>query len=213
MSSNIVLSIGWPKPKNVNLTKRKVGLNQEATITWDKIDIYAPPFTEDLNGNGVDNLKYRITETYIESLFEYDLEGNQTVNEVERGSNIYHTPNNVFKRFLSEGVNMKACYEIQAVYNVSDSDLKNTLPIVSGKSEKVFVKLPKDIYCSKKRCKIGTVLSQNKGSSKMRYSNAINNKNAASSFFGNYARGFMNLGLGSSNGSNGSNGSRNCPNN
>ena len=46
MSTNIVLSIGWPKPKNVNLTKKKVGLNQEATITWDKIDINAPPFTD-----------------------------------------------------------------------------------------------------------------------------------------------------------------------
>ena len=195
MTSNIVLSIGWPKPKNVNLTKRKVGLNQEAHITWDKIDVNAPPFTEDANGNGVDNLKYRITETYIESGFQYDLEGNQTVIEIDRGSNIYHTPNNEFKRFLSEGVNMKASYEIQAVYNASDSVLKNTLPIVSEKSEKVLVKLPKDIYCSKKRCEIGTVLSQNKGSSKMRYSNAINNKHAASSFFGNYARGFMKLGL------------------
>lgn len=207
MSSNIVLSIGWPKPKNVNLTKRKIGLNQEAQITWDKIDINVPPFTEDTNGNGVDNLKYRIIETYIESVIQYDLEGNQTVIEVDRGSNIYHTPNNVFKRFLSEGVNMKACYEIQAVYNVSDSALKNTLPIVSAKSEKVFVKLPKDIYCSKKRCKIGTVLSQNQGSSKMRYSNAINNRNSASSFFGNYARGFMNLGTRPASGS------RNCPNN
>ena len=205
--SNIVLSIGWPKPKNVNLTKRKVGLNQEAHITWDKIDINVPPFTEDASGNGVDNLKYRITETYIESEFQYDLEGNQTVIEIDRGSNIYHTPNNEFKRFLSEGVNTKACFEIQAVYNVSDSSLKNTLPIVSAKSEMVCVKLPKDIYCTKKRCKIGTVLSQNQGSSKMRYSNAINNKNAASSFFSNYARGFMNLGLGSANGS------RNCPNN
>lgn len=193
--SNIVLSIGWPKPKNVNLTKRKVGLNQEATITWDKIDINVPPFTEDVSGNGVDNLKYRITETYIESIIQYDLEGNQTVIEVDRGFNIYHTQNNVFKRFLSEGVNMKASYEIQAVYNVSDSVLKNTLPIVSEKSEKVFVKLPKDIYCSKNKCKIGTVLSQNEGSSKMRYSNAINNRNSASSFFGNYARGFMKLGL------------------
>ena len=61
--------------------------------------------------------------------------------------------------------------------------------------KKVCVKLPTDIYCLNKRCKIGTVLSQNEGSSKMRYSNAINNKNSASSFFGNYARGFMNLGI------------------
>tara|TARA_B110000046_G_scaffold151719_1_gene160574 strand:+ start:200 stop:838 length:639 start_codon:yes stop_codon:yes gene_type:complete len=211
--SNIVLSIGWPKPKNVNLIKRRVGLNQEAQITWDKIDINTPPFTEDANGNGVDNLKYRITETYIESVIQYDLEGNQTLIEVDKGSNIYHTPNNVFKRFLSEGVNTKVCFEIQAVYNVSDSSLKNTLPIVSGKSEMVCVKLPKDIYCTKNRCKIGTVLSQNQGSSKMRYSNAINNRKSASSFFSNYARGFMNLGTRPANGSNGSNGSRNCPNN
>ena len=208
--SNIVLSIGWPKPKNVNLTKKKVGLNQEVTITWDKIDVNAPPFTEDANGNGVDNLKYRITETYIESVIQYDLEGNETVIDVDRGSNIYETTSNSYKMFLSEGVNTKVCFEIQAVYNVSNSSLKNTLPIVSDKSEMVCVKLPKDIYCTKNRCKIGTVLSQNQGSSKMRYSNAINNRNSASSFFGNYARGFMNLGLGSANGSNGS---RNCPNN
>ena len=205
--SYIVLSIGWPKPKNVNLTKRKVGLNQEVQITWDKIDINVSPFTEDISGNGVDNLKYRITETYIESIIQYDLEGNETVNEVDRGSNIYHTTNNSFKKYLSEGVSTKVCFEIQAVYNVSDSSLKNTLPIVSGKTGKIYVKLPKDIYCSKKRCKIGTVLSQNQGSSKMRYSNAINNKNAASSFFSNYARGFMNLGIRPATGS------RNCPNN
>tara|TARA_B100000035_G_scaffold156677_1_gene133413 strand:+ start:5567 stop:6190 length:624 start_codon:yes stop_codon:yes gene_type:complete len=207
MSSNIVLSIGWPKPKNVNLTKKKVGLNQQVTITWDKIDINASPFTEDLNGNGVDNLKYRITETYIESVIEYDLEGNQTIIEVDNGFNTYHTTNNSYSRFLGEGVNMKICFEIQAVYNISNSSLKNTLPIITEKSEKVCVKLPTDIYCLNKRCKIGTVLSQNEGSSKMRYSNAINNKNSASSFFGNYARGFMNLGIRSARDS------RNCPNN
>lgn len=205
--SNIVLSIGWPKPKNVNLTKKKVGLNQEVTITWDKIDVNAPPFTEDANGNGVDNLKYRITETYIESVIQYDLEGNETVIDLDRGSNIYETISNSFKKFLNEGVNTKLCFQIQAVYNISDSSLKNTLPIVSDKSEMVCVKLPKDIYCMNKRCKIGTVLSQNQGSSKTRYANAINNRNAASSFFGNYARGFMNLGIRPATGS------RNCPNN
>ena len=207
MSSTIILSIGWPKPKNVNLTKKKVGLNQQVTITWDKIDINASPFTEDLNGNGVDNLKYRITETYIESVIEYDLEGNQTIIEVDNGFNTYHTTNNSYSRFLGEGVNKKICFEIQAVYNISNSSLKNTLPIITEKSEKVCVKLPTDIYCLNKRCKIGTVLSQNEGSSKMRYSNAINNKNSASSFFGNYARGFMNLGIISARDS------RNCPNN
>ena len=195
------------KAKKCEFNKKKVGLNQQVTITWDKIDINASPFTEDLNGNGVDNLKYRITETYIESVIEYDLEGNQTIIEVDNGFNTYHTTNNSYSRFLGEGVNMKICFEIQAVYNISNSSLKNTLPIITEKSEKVCVKLPTDIYCLNKRCKIGTVLSQNEGSSKMRYSNAINNKNSASSFFGNYARGFMNLGIRSARDS------RNCPNN
>ena len=175
MSSTIILSIGWPKPKNVNLTK-KSRIKSTSYNKWDKIDINASPFTEDLNGNGVDNLKYRITETYIESVIEYDLEGNQTIIEVDNGFNTYHTTNNSYSRFLGEGVNKKICFEIQAVYNISNSSLKNTLPIITEKSEKVCVKLPTDIYCLNKRCKIGTVLSQNEGSSKMRYSNAINNK-------------------------------------
>ena len=196
--SNFVISVGWPKPKNLKILERTRGLNKEIEVRWDNININESPFTVDPNGNAASNIKYRVTQKYVVVERKYDVEGNFEIVENVSGETQFDVFTNSFKQILSEGVDTKICFEVQAVYNYSDSPVKNTLPIISGKSKMVCHKLPIDFYCLKQRCKIGTVLSKEKGSSKFRYAQAINNARASSSFFSNYGRGFMNLGLGTS---------------
>lgn len=196
MTSNSI-SVGWPKPKNVRFSKS----NNKVNITWDEINTDTTPFTLDMSGNGVDNLKYKITESYKEIIIEYDIEGNESIVEQDSLNKIYYTNNTNISIVLSEAVNSKICFEIQAVYNFSDSELKKTETIISDKSNKLCIKLPSDRYCLKKRCKgnVGSVRLKETNSSKMRYSKAIlGGINSVSTFnnsSNNYNRGFFNFNM------------------
>ena len=204
MSQSISISIGWPKPKNVQIKKYGIGFNQSINLTWDKIDKNISPFTQDGSGNGLLNVKYRITESYIESLIQYDLEGNKTFVEKETPGNIFDIDNNYYNESLNSGIHTQKCYEIQAIYNYprdsTDSTLKETPIIITEKTEKVHVKLPQDLYCSKNKCKTTSVTSQKQYSSKMKYSKSIlGGINSVSSFNNSgsskYKRGFLNYNM------------------
>ena len=201
VSTNI--SVGWPKPKNFTAEKYGFGLQQKVNLKWDKIDKNQIPFTLDTSGNGLLNVKYRITESYLYKELNYNIDGTRTIIERIEPGRIFDISDNYYTDPLNLGVAAQKCYEIQAIYNFPRNEneilLKQTDIIISNKTDRICIDLPSDKYCAARVCQMrlnnNKIINKNK-SSKLLYGNAIlNGINSVSSLDrkNNYRRGFLNF--------------------
>jgi hypothetical protein len=172
------ISVGWDIPSNITFKRQ----HNVLTINWDNI-----------TNINVSKIFWRVTSYVKKKEKIYDIAGNSS-------SKITIFPSTVidiyditeYKINLPHSVCSEMCIQIQAIYEINDSNGETYLAI-SEKTEPICVELPRDIYCENKKNVTKSVRPNI--SSKSRYAKAINSAKASSVFFGNYGRGFMSLGV------------------
>ena len=199
MSANQIISVGWPTPKNVTFTKKTDRKQQLAVFNWDNINYDVSPFTLDNSGGSINpkfnKVSYKITQISKLLKKNYDSEGRYFVTEINESEVTFDVFNSSFTLLLSPAVNKKICIKIQAVYDISNTPFLYNDLVISDKTNEICLIPLLDKYCASESdmCQDKTVNTAQFTSSKMRYSKAIRDVNSSSSFFSNYARGFMKL--------------------
>jgi hypothetical protein len=169
MSEDASISVGWPVPTNLKFSKEKSGVaGHKAIFSWDKIEETDPSLLVDASGGGFYARWWRVmineNKTYL----------------------VYNAP--TFEIGIPSGC-CEMCVKVQTIYDLSSvtyefgslSDLAT-----SDWCGKVCVPCDPDRYCESVNGETPTVKTQNAMSSKMRYSLALRNVNASSSYSGSY---------------------------
>ena len=162
------ISVGWPIPTNLKFSKEKSGIaGYKAIFSWTDISSSVISLI-DLSGGGFYSRWWRVMINEGKTYLVYD----------------YPT----FEIGIPLGC-CELCVKVQTIYDLSSvpyefggvSDLAT-----SDWCENVCVPCNPDKYCESVKGETPTVKTQNAMSSKMRYSMALRNVNASSSYSGSY---------------------------